>query len=614
MNNRAAYSLDERLQRFLRRAPNGPKAAVFLTFQFDGPEFIRRLWDPILLARGFSRKNCVVLFDATFPLHVQLSPLEIHRGPRLCRVAVKRGCFHPKLVVVVVGKEWFIAVGSANLSRGGLGGNLELAQSFDSFESATSIAGDVREFLESLRSRVISPESNNPWADGQIARVSKALPRAGSQGKGPRLLDSLRSPLIDQIASRLKGRKVKAATIISPLHIPGEDGENISAGDRRDSGGIIRRLEDQIGIKQNRMRLYTDFRGVAPYRPAGAPELQILCRQKMELEDGNDRRPLHAKAYQFRSNGGWEVFWGSANLTESALAKVAGSGGNVELLVHDAVPGSSLPINPNNFKLVTSFASADLARKVFASGAAILGARFSRKNSSLEIEWTSTPNGAAWLWTQAGRRLRLSLSSGGCEKIRSNVLLKKLGLGNPPEALPVLHYRVGAGPVRWIEIQDVDLDFEDTVNGLRTLAEDVLEILGVVRRQAATSGSEGGVTGGAPGDDADDDSGIGFTEHDGALLFFFRRWRGIFRRLANLKSSCPDVYETYIADVIGRIMRQNDLGMGEIAFFVDCLSREELVPPESNGRALLIELCRRLESSTSRLADLGRLWRTKLER
>ena len=598
---------------FLGRATHGPRAAVFLTFQFDGPEFIRRLWDPIMSRRGFSRRNCAVLFDAAFPLHVQLSPADIQHGPRLCRVAVKRGCFHPKLAVVVVGKQWFIALGSANLSRGGLGGNLELSQSFDSFESAATIASDVREFLDSLQSKVITAESNNPWADGQIARVAKVLPRPSVHSRGPRLLTSLGSPLVDQMALKLKGQKVRTAAIISPLHIPSEVGENSTAGDRRESGGIVRKLEDQLVIKQQNIQLYTDYGGLAPYRPSGAPGIQILCRQRSKSEDGDDLRPLHAKAYQFRANGGWEVFWGSANLTESALGKTAGNGGNVELLVHEVIRGRSLPIKPNKFKVVDSFSSADQGKREFSSGPVILSAIFSRKRNLLEIEWTSAPNARVAIWTQLGRRVSLKLPADRHNEISSGVLLKKIGLRGIDGLLPLLQYRVGAGAGRWIELQDADQDVEDQVDGLRTLDDDVLDILGVKRRQN-DPGREKGVEGEPSGDDGDDDdNGIGFTEHDGAMLFFFRRWRGIFRRLINLKSTCPDVYEAYILDIVGRITRQKILGSGELAFFLDCLTREELVPQESAGRALLGGLCQRLESSSPRLADLGRLWRKGLE-
>lgn len=595
------------LQRFLRRASSGPRAALFLTFQFDGPEFVRRLWEPILLRRGFSRRNSAVLLDAGFPWHVEPAAQDLRVSPRLCRVSVPGGCFHPKLAVVVVGKEWFLSVGSANLSRGGLGGNLELAQSFDSFESTGSIAADARVFLEDLKDYVTLAQNNNPWKDGQIARVAGVLPRT-RQGNGARLLSSIRAPLLEQMAKAIGTRKVRAATVISPLHLPGQAYENETAGGRKEVSGIIKDF-CRLGVRPASLRLYSDFRGAVAYRPKGGEAIQIFSRHVSEVsDDGVDRRPLHAKAYQFRADGAWHVFWGSANFTGSALAKPAHKGGNVELLVYERVRGRLMPINPRGFRLVSEFGPAPEKPNDFVTGPVMMSAEFSAAKGRLTMEWAGEYRGGVDVRAKGTTYVRIRLAGEGKTIIDSRAALARLGL-----AQPLLYYRAGRGPWRWIEILTADDGAETPVENARPLEEDILEILGALRKSGQSEACGDGGDGQVHLIEDEDDSGIGFTEHDGAMLLFFRRWRNIFRRMALLKKNSPDVYDVYIGDVVERVSRQANLGLGELAFLLDCLSREELAPSSETCLDQMRRVCERLDGEP-RLAVLSRIWRSRIQR
>ena len=97
------FSLEERLSAFLRRATRGPRSALFFTFHFDGSEFLNKLWLPILLRQGFNQNNAAVFYDARFLGNKEFPPIEYSR-PLLFPVVLKKGCFHPKLFVVTVGK------------------------------------------------------------------------------------------------------------------------------------------------------------------------------------------------------------------------------------------------------------------------------------------------------------------------------------------------------------------------------------------------------------------------------------------------------------------------------------------------------------------------------
>jgi len=618
------FIIEDRLRDFLDRAGKGPRAALFLTYQLDQPEFSRRIWDPLLSQRYFSARNCAIMFDANYNFHRRLDSPATSGGPLFCRVKVRGDrCFHPKMVLVGVGGEWFIGVSSGNLGRGGLGENLELAQSFNSFEREIPLPLDIRDFVEELLSGALQ------IADSQRSNIKKIintivsmLPVSCGDARGPNLMHSFTKPLLKQMRDTIGGAPVRRIDIISPLHLRGEEGETDPDSD--DCGSIIKKLSSSFNISPEHIHLYTEFGSRAPYRPIGVPDLKIYCREKKRMVNENDNeetddffeRPLHAKAYLIWVPRGWHVFWGSANLTAGALDRIPGLGGNVELLVHEFVPGASKPLRLRGYAEICQFEPYIPEKISGGGGAVILAASFSRSPPELKLEWSARPKGVLFLLGENGW-IRYSKCENNLLIIRSLPTLKALGFLR--EEIPLtLIYRIGNSYQRWVEVlSEIPVD-ELLSPGHTSLEDGILEILGVYRRQPTMPDLKGGYIDQFAhntedlDNEVEDEAGIGFTEHDGALLLFFRRWRVILRRLIELKCRVPRLYEVSIKDILEMINEDKGLNTGQLALMVDCLIRPNLLPVDLESHRILRSLCDRIKDSGNPLGKLAEEWQNRL--
>lgn len=219
------------------------------------------------------------------------------------------GVFHPKLVLLRAGAHVRVCFGSANLTSGGLAGNLEL---WTHSEDPNVVSGVVA-FLDGiLASKSIGLE---PTARRSLRRALLGLPRKQTA----EVWSSLDEAFSRRLA-RPAERKARRAVVVSPRYAT--------------AGGLVA-ARRAIPVKE--LMLCTD----QPIKLAKA-NVRTLRREATaaELDDG-DRPPsiLHAKAYAFERPDRSAIVWtGSANFTAQALIRSVDRGGNVELLVRADLP------------------------------------------------------------------------------------------------------------------------------------------------------------------------------------------------------------------------------------------------------------------------------------
>lgn len=326
--------LPEALRDFLRRHGRArPIRAAFTTFDFDAPRFVDSIHAE--LARRNRRVGVLVLADeGAVKAKLADRPLDLPPGVELRLVrALGSGVFHPKVFLVRAGREALAGIGSANLTAGGLGGNLELCLLGESSHAeGKSLVRGVAGFLDKLAAatRLAFPDS---------ARDFLGTLTAGIDGDPDLVMTSLDGDLLGQVASRLGRLRPTGLAVVSPWHAGGPEPSGCEPA-------VVRHLGSRFRVP---LSIYTEGQqGKGPdlgprvavhvrsetgtASPTETPEPAPEATETSEFE----RRPMrvHAKAYRFVGRGRREVlFLGSANCTAPALLASADRGGNVEALV-----------------------------------------------------------------------------------------------------------------------------------------------------------------------------------------------------------------------------------------------------------------------------------------
>ena len=322
--------ISDEIQAFVARHGNGtPRFAVFSTFDFDQSVFCRALQP--LLCRRRRAFGTMVLADAS-----RLQSRCEHPVIEGCEVqpvrCVGSGVFHPKVVFIRAGDHCLAGVGSANLTRGGMGGNLE----FMHLSEESDVVGGVAGFLGRLActASVDIPISAKRF----IKRVIEGLPE--DQGGHSVVMDTLDRSLLSQMSDawrKIGGGRPELAVIVSPWHSGAGLEED---GDPR----ILKRITTDFR-PLNQMCVYTDrVNGKAPrlakthvFVPRSTVDRADI--DELILDDVAQRnidqplRRLHAKAYLFSARNRRILFFGSANCTQPALLRATSANGNVEVLI-----------------------------------------------------------------------------------------------------------------------------------------------------------------------------------------------------------------------------------------------------------------------------------------
>lgn len=288
-----------------------PRWAVVLTYELT-MSTLARVVLPALSRRGRQFRTVVLADQGTLEGALSAESPVLPGAVNLHPVRCKRGgVFHPKLVFLRAGSHVRACFGSANVTDGGLGANLELWTHTESGE----ILGGIQRFLENVvksRDLVIDDAARR-----SVGRALWGLTRAPSA--------SVWSSLDDSFATRLRAgseKKAKRVSVVSPMY----------AG----PGGV---RAARKAVPAASVDLCTNARVIVP----GA-ELFVYEPPHPADQDEDDAEAfpstLHGKAYVFHPAGrGDAIAWtGSANFTAQALTKSVGGGGNVELMVRGTVP------------------------------------------------------------------------------------------------------------------------------------------------------------------------------------------------------------------------------------------------------------------------------------
>lgn len=197
--------------------------ALLLTYNFDG-QFLE---DPERgLLETLWQRNCtnvLIVRDGKAVIEEKRS----HRYSAV-NAAYSMGTFHPKLLLLISESEALAAVGSANLTRGGLEKNLELTCVY----SLTRTGGPnhlfeaIRGYLHNYLGRELEKASNHQREAFKTLLkdfdrfLGDARPAHGSAKVHPSFLHNYEEPLLPQIVRELPSTQLDELWIVSPFFEP----------------------------------------------------------------------------------------------------------------------------------------------------------------------------------------------------------------------------------------------------------------------------------------------------------------------------------------------------------------------------------------------------------
>lgn len=312
------------------------RRAVLCTYDFDPQRF-----DDVVF-RELRRKFRILVIADAGALQAPLEKTKYGFGryelaPARC---LRGGVFHAKVVFLRAGAKYLIGIGSANLTAGGLGGNLELMLFADhtTAQGRTLAAGLAHFFGRLLKSK-----------DVRVSKTAKKfldLTTAGIKPQRGIVLDTLETPMLSQMTDSCKKRSglgIRSLTVLSPWHGKAVTPDQVEPQ-------VVRELRKHLNIRGD-VQVYTrDEDGKRRGPDLGKNVAVFVSKSQFDgpslvenhrADDGEDairayhHRPtdLHAKAYLVEAPTGGLLFVGSANCTAAALLRPAARGGNVELLV-----------------------------------------------------------------------------------------------------------------------------------------------------------------------------------------------------------------------------------------------------------------------------------------
>ena len=300
--------------------------ALAFTFGYDGDVAAERIFTPLIEKYGVRHPlviaSGVVDEGTALGIHV----LRAHR---------KAGFFHPKLFLAVREDAVFAAIGSANLTRGGLGANLELMTALvfgkdterpPPRAALESILGFARKIIAGLS---VADDSRAKALDVITAAeiVQSELPEPRKTAD-LRFLHSCEEPLWDQLRAMHGDDAVVHVAVVSPFFEVDDP-----ALDESDS--LLRyALSDGLSwasrAKSPRCTLHTAaLGGLMPLPRAALEELGAVVEVRPQALSVEPRR-LHGKLVAVFGKKRTTVLWGSPNFTPAALLRSAKAGGNVE--------------------------------------------------------------------------------------------------------------------------------------------------------------------------------------------------------------------------------------------------------------------------------------------
>lgn len=337
--------------------------ALALSYGYDGDVAYERLWR--LLVEKFGVRHPFVIADGalddTGGYHYNAgTPLAI-RPVRPRRSG--RGVFHPKLLLAVKEGGVLVTVGSANLTAGGLGGNLELVSAlrFVSEEAPAAPKRVLSSILAFLQSEVRKSISHLPLSTLAIFDdiLRHAVLAAERVPDGPKMdmafLHSGTGPLWEALLARHGDDPIERLVVVSPFF----EREDPDCVDPYASDGMIgRALGDGTPWAERSGERLDLYAGAIDSAVCVLPSLALqhhrnevsLHKQLFSVEP----RQLHGKLVALLGRERVSLMWGSPNFTPSALLRrwtpgdTTGSGvtgGNAECALAVTLPRSAFSLD-----------------------------------------------------------------------------------------------------------------------------------------------------------------------------------------------------------------------------------------------------------------------------
>jgi hypothetical protein len=233
------------------------------------------------------------------------------------RAICPTGAFHPKLMVLVGENAARVAVGSGNLTLAGWHGNAEMW---------TVLRGDrdgapdtLLQIAAFLRRLATSQVKLTPGAAEALTRAADRLEALPATEPGPRLLDNLDQPIVDQLPTA----RAQELICSSPFF-----------------DGDLSALKELIGLlspKSLAVHVQTQT------SVEGRALLELLTRRDGEIRWIADERYHHGKLVEWTVGDRRWALTGSPNLSRRALLNSTTAGGNCELAFLTEIDASLAP-------------------------------------------------------------------------------------------------------------------------------------------------------------------------------------------------------------------------------------------------------------------------------
>lgn len=279
------------------------EAAVLCTYGLD----LNFLENYLMQLRGLAGCDTIVLFvdAATYEAFASGRYIPRYLNRRYLVTPVwTTGVFHTKLYILASSRKAVVTIGSANLSREGIAGNLELLSTFEVSEAQDEFVPLLREALGYARR--LAELSGSQQAIDQVdiaSQVCAPLTDISNEQKAVRLIHNLDRPILDAILNEIGDEQVRRVHVLSPFY--DTDLAPLTALQERLPGCAI-----EFHIQQGKSNFPTKHLALSPWPFA------------IDLYHELDRY-LHGKAIILEGDTNVLVYTGSANFTRPALLTTA---------------------------------------------------------------------------------------------------------------------------------------------------------------------------------------------------------------------------------------------------------------------------------------------------
>ena len=317
------------------------RAAIFLTYSFDGPWFEEAIVRDLL---EWSVPKMLVLRDKNAVAKESLSASYRKAS------ASGRAVFHPKLALLVTQDRARAVISSANLTRASFERQRELGRVFDLGPSELADYSLFTALVEYLDSGVSKEVIRAPDAAGVLAEAARALSEVVKKYKAPSaaschtLLHNYAEPIWTQVLKRMPHNVLRRAVIVSPFFELDRIHPEDPALKSEDASIFAKMFDDfefeapkdeapvRVFFRQSEGHTELPVRRLAEFGKKIAFFAQVETEQRLHAKlmllegaEGPGRKPFLLALY------------GSPNFTTSGLVNVPPNG-NSELAVLTTLP------------------------------------------------------------------------------------------------------------------------------------------------------------------------------------------------------------------------------------------------------------------------------------